>query len=233
MQRFSRTELLIGSDGLAKLTRKKVAIFGIGGVGSFTAEALARSGIGALAMIDHDDVCITNLNRQIHALESTVGHPKVEVMAERLRQINPAIRLSLHREFYSTANGEKLVTPDLDFVVDAIDTVTSKVDLILRCVAMGIPIISSMGTGNKLDPLCFQLADISKTHTDPLAKAVRRLLRERGVTAGVQVLFSTEIPLKIQRRPPGSIAFVPSVAGLVIAGAVIRNLLAGGDDISK
>jgi tRNA A37 threonylcarbamoyladenosine dehydratase len=250
MHRFTRTELLIGSDGLAKLARKKVAIFGVGGVGSFAAEALARGGVGALTMVDHDAVSITNLNRQIHALESTVGRPKVEVMAERLREINPAIRLSLHREFYSAANREELVTSDLDFVIDAIDTVTSKVDLILRCVEIGIPIISSMGTGNKLNPLCFQLTDISKTHTDPLAKAVRRLLRERGVTDGVQVLFSTEIPrrlepfcpetesrnqadgpgLNIQRRQvPGSISFVPPVAGMVIAGAVIRNLLALGD----
>jgi tRNA A37 threonylcarbamoyladenosine dehydratase len=187
-------------------------------------------------------------------LESSVGRPKVEVMAERLREINPKIRLSLHREFYSAANREALLTSDLDFVVDAIDTVTSKVDLILSCIAKGIPIISSMGTGNKLNPLCFQLADISKTHTDPLAKAVRRLLRERGVTNGVQVLFSTEIPqrpeafcpemegqnqrdgsgLNDQRRQvPGSVSFVPPVAGMVIAGAVIRYLLALGDDIRK
>lgn len=252
MHRFTRTELLIGSDGLAKLARKKVAVFGIGGVGSFVVEALARSGIGALTLIDYDDVSITNLNRQIHALESTIGRPKVEVMAERLLEINPAIRLTLHRKFYSTSNREELVTLDLDYVVDAIDTVTSKVDLILRCLEIDVPIISSMGTGNKLNPLCFKLSDINKTHTDPLAKAVRRLLRERGVTDGVQVLFSTEIPQRLEpvcpetesrnqrddfetnvqrKQVPGSISFVPPVAGMIIAGAVIRNLLALGDDI--
>lgn len=255
MHRFSRTELLIGSDGLAKLARKKVAIFGVGGVGSFAAEALARSGIGALTLVDHDVICISNLNRQIHALENTVGRPKIQVMAERLSQINPALRLTLHQKFYSATANEELLAPDLDYVVDAIDTVTSKVDLILRCLKLGVPIISSMGTGNKLDPLRFQLADISKTHTDPLAKAVRRLLRENGVTRGVQVLFSTEIPQQYEsvnsatdlepslpgesgtinkkRQIPGSTSFVPSVAGMVIAGAIIRKLLAPGDENLK
>lgn len=254
MHRFTRTELLIGSDGLAKLAEKKVAVFGVGGVGSFAVEALARGGIGALTLVDYDDICITNLNRQIHALESVIGRPKVEVMAERLREINPTIQLTLHREFYSTACREQLVTSDLDYVIDAIDTVTAKVDLIMRCIELGIPIISSMGTGNKLDPLRFELADISKTHTDPLAKAVRGLLREQGVTRGVQALFSTEIPqqpkvvsldaeapnhvndsgiINKRRQIPGSISFVPSVAGLIIAGAVIRNLLAMGDEILK
>ncbi len=254
MDRFTRTELLIGSDGLAKLAQKKVAVFGVGGVGSFTVEALARSGIGSLTLVDYDEICITNLNRQIHALESTVGRPKVEVMAERLLEINPAISLRLHQKFYSATNREELLTSDLDFVIDAIDTVTSKVDLILNCTQKGIPIISSMGTGNKLDPLRFQLADISKTHTDPLAKAVRSLLRKHGVTSGVQVLFSTEIPqqtklitemevrdytandfevINKRRQIPGSISFVPPVAGMIIAGAVIRNLLVQGGVISK
>lgn len=255
VDRFERTKLLIGSEGLTKLAEKKVAVFGVGGVGSFAVEALARCGIGALTLIDHDVICNSNINRQIHALNNTVGRSKIEVMAERLLQINPAIRLTLHRIFFSANTSEELLTPDLDYVVDAIDTVTSKVDLILRCRELGVPIISSMGTGNKLDPLRFQLVDISKTHTDPLARAVRRLLREKGVTHGVQVLFSTEIPkqpesvcpdtdlepylegesdiINQKRQIPGSISFVPPVAGMVIAGAIIRELLALGNEDPK
>ena len=250
--RFSRTELLIGAAGLASLSSKKVAVFGLGGVGSYTAEALARSGVGKLVLIDYDIICLTNINRQVHALETTVDQPKVTAMAERLRLINPKIELVLHQEFFSAANCESILTPDLDYIVDAIDTVSSKVELILYAKTTGIPIIASMGTGNKLDPLQFKITDISQTHLDPLARAVRSQLRKRGISEGVKVLFSTEPPLtpdssvvtcktgcicsnsdqaayncSKKHQIPGSIAFVPPVAGLIIAAEVVKDLLRG------
>lgn len=250
LHRFSRTALLVGEDGLEKLARSTVAVFGIGGVGSYTVEGLVRAGVGKLVLVDFDEICITNTNRQIHALSSTVGKPKVEVMKERVLAINPRAEVEAIREFYSAENAGRLLRPDYDYVVDAIDHVTSKLDLIKRAYAMRLPLVSSMGAGNKLDPTRFQVADISKTHTCPLAKVVRTKLREAGITRGVKVVFSTEPPLKtkslavdcrthcvcpnkgeavwnctMRRSIPGSISFVPSVAGLILAGVVVNDLL--------
>lgn len=252
MHRFSRTALLIGEDGVEKLAASTVAVFGIGGVGSYTVEGLARAGVGKLVLVDFDDICITNTNRQIHALNSTIGKPKVEVMKERVLAINPRAEVEAVREFYSAENAERLLRPDYDYVVDAIDHVTSKLDLIKRACAMHIPLVSSMGAGNKLDPTKFQVADISRTHTCPLAKVIRVKLRQAGISKGVKVVFSTEPPLEtkslavdcrthcvcphkdeavwrctMRRSIPGSISFVPSVAGLIIAGVVVNDLLKG------
>ena len=180
MHRFSRTELLIGPEGLAKLERARVAVIGLGGVGSHAAEALARAGVGWLTLADYDDVCITNTNRQIHALEGNYGRPKVEVMEERIKAINPEVVVVAWKEFVTGENLPAILHGKTSYVVDAIDTVAAKAALICYCVANGIPIISAMGAGNKLDPLAFRVDDISRTHTCPLAKAVRKLLRERG-----------------------------------------------------
>jgi tRNA A37 threonylcarbamoyladenosine dehydratase len=245
--RFSRTQLLIGSERLNKLKKSKVAIIGIGGVGSFAAEALARSGIGELTLVDNDVVCITNINRQIHALQSTVGLPKVEVMKKRIMDINPEAKVVCFQEFYSEETAAKILSDNLNYVVDAIDTIKSKVDLIIRCKSLNIPIISSMGAGNKLDPTLFRVADISNTSVCPVARIIRRELRKSGINKGVKVVFSTEHPIKIKNENiynnvcvcpeysvkrcyisksiPGSISFVPSVAGLIMAGEVIKDLL--------
>lgn len=249
-RRFSRTELLIGAAGLRRLSAAKVAIMGLGGVGSFTAEALARSGIGHLVLVDYDDICVTNVNRQLHALSDTVGRAKVDVMAERLRKINPRLVVEARRVFYSAENGEELLTADLDYVVDAIDHVTAKLDLIRRSLGKGLRLVSCMGAGNRLDPTRFAVADISKTHGDPLARVIRQELRRSGITKGLKVVFSTEPPLPTQatqwdcrtgcvcpnkddgawkctmrRTIPGSIAFVPSAAGLILASVVVNDLL--------
>jgi len=252
LHRFTRTELLIGEEGLAKLAESTVAVFGVGGVGSFAVEALARVGIGHLVLIDYDDICLTNINRQLHALEHTVGQPKVELMRERVLNINPACRVEALRECYNAENREQLLRTDYSYIIDAIDMIAAKVDLIHTALQRQIPIISSMGAGNKLDPTRFQIADISKTHTDPMAKAVRKQLKETGITKGLKVVFSTEQPLVprklaadcktdcictnpagrefcAQRRQiPGSISFVPSVAGLILAAAVVNDLLDTG-----
>jgi tRNA A37 threonylcarbamoyladenosine dehydratase len=234
-ERFARTALLIGEDGLAKLAGKSVAVVGLGGVGSFAAEALARSGVGHLTLVDFDTVSTSNINRQLHALDSTIGRPKVEVLAERFRLINPKLQLTLHQAFCAPENRATLITKDLDYVVDAIDSVASKIDLVLYCRELGIPIISAMGAGGRLDPTCFQVADISKTHGDPLAKAVRAGLRQAGVEKGVKVVFSAEpfrgateeVEIPGKRRAPGSIAFVPPVAGFILAAEVVKELLKG------
>lgn len=241
---FIRTELLIGQEGVEKLYSKKVAIFGIGGVGSFVAEALARSGVGSLVLIDDDDICITNINRQIHALRSTVGRAKVEVMKERILDINPKINVIAHKRLYTSETAEELLDSSYDYVVDAIDMVSSKLDLAERCYRMNIPIMSSMGAGNKLDPTKFEITDIYKTSICPLAKVMRKELRKRDVKK-LKVVYSKEAPIKpnkaeipktekstqedkiqkIKRQTPGSVAFVPSVAGLIIASEVIKDLL--------
>lgn len=252
LHRFSRTELLIGEVGLDKLANSTVAVFGVGGVGSFAVEALARAGIGSLVLIDYDDVCLTNINRQLHALEQTIGAPKVELMKERILNINPDCKVEALRECYTAEKREQLIRDDYAYIVDAIDMISAKVDLIHTAIQRRIPIISSMGAGNKMDPTCFKVVDISKTHTDPMAKAVRKQLKELGITTGLRVVFSTEqslVPRKLaadcktncictnpdgreicakRRQIPGSISFVPSVAGLIMAAAVVNDLLETG-----
>jgi len=231
VHRFLRTQWLIGQEGLHKLQAATVAVCGLGGVGGAAVEALARSGIGKLVIIDHDRVDPTNINRQLIAFTSTIGQPKVEVAAARLRDINPECEVIALQMFYNKDCSQQLFDHQPDYVVDAIDSVAAKVDLITECVARNVPIISSMGAGNKLDPTKFMVADISETHTCPLAKVVRTNLRKLGITRGVKTVFSTEQPRKIERgdtdeRAPGSIAFVPPVAGYIIASVVIRDLLA-------
>lgn len=245
---FSRSELIIGKDAIAKLKNSKVAVFGIGGVGSFTVEALARCGVGNLTLIDDDNVCLTNINRQIHATTKTVGKPKVEVMRDRVLEINPKAKVEALQKFYSSDTGDELFNQQYDYVVDAIDTVSGKIDLVVRCSSMGIPIISSMGAGNKLDPTKFVVTDIYKTSIDPLAKVMRKELRKRNIQS-LKVVYSTEEPIKVEQESdasckvncicppgsartcssrhqvPGSVSFVPSVVGLIMAGEVIKDLI--------
>lgn len=233
-ERLARTELLLGPAALERLARCKVAVCGLGGVGSYAVEALARSGVGRFVLLDFDEISPTNLNRQLHALLPTLGRPKVEVMAERIRLINPEAEVEPLRLRYSPENGDKLLAPDLAYVVDAIDDLPAKVDLILRARAKRLPLVSSMGAGNRLDPTRFRVADVSETHTDPLARAVRRELRKAGVERGVRVVFSTELPRRpqervwdpvLRRNVPGSVAFVTAAAGLVLASVVVRDLV--------
>lgn len=237
LHRFSREERLIGAEKLEKLKRSRVAVFGIGGVGSYVVEALARSGIGELDLIDGDTVSLTNINRQLIALDSTVGRPKVEAAEERIAQINPDCRVRAHSFFFSAENEGGLDFSQYDYVADAIDTVSSKLHLILRAKEAGVPVISCMGTGNKFDPMAFRVADISKTSVCPLARVMRRELKKRGISH-CRVVYSKEPPRtppegeslsdEISRRPaPGSVSFVPSAAGLILAGEVIRDLALG------
>lgn len=230
---FARTRLLLGDEGLARLAAARVAVFGVGGVGGFCVEALARSGVGALDLIDSDVVDPTNLNRQIIATMPTVGRPKVEVAAERVAAINPACAVRAHRCFFLPETAEQFDFVAFDYVVDAVDTVSAKIALVEAAQAAGTPIVSSMGAGNKLDPTAFRVADIYDTSIDPLARVMRRELRRRGVPS-LTVVYSTEPPrtpasdpllVKEGTRPaPGSVAFVPSVAGLILGGEVVRNL---------
>lgn len=222
--RFERTRLLIGGEKFERLTAATVAIFGIGGVGSFTAEALARSGVGHLVLIDKDAVEVTNINRQIHALSSTVGEAKVEVMRARILEINPAAVVDTIQKFYlPDAPAEEFFICEYDYAVDAIDTISAKIELAVECTARKIPLISSMGAGNKFDPTQFKVADIFKTSVDPIAKVMRKKLRERGVER-LKVVYSEETPKKIDGGIIGSAAFVPSVAGLIMAAEVVRDL---------
>lgn len=221
---FDRTAMLIGKVGIERLKNCKVAIVGIGGVGSFTAEAVARAGVGTIALVDSDIVCPSNINRQIHAVNSTIGLPKVDAMKHRILDINPDATVVGIQEFYSIKTAANILTGDCDYVVDAIDSIPSKVKLIINCKKLNIPIISAMGAGNKLDPTKFKVADISKTSVCPMARKIRKELRKNGIDKGVKVVFSTEVPVK-QQHPPGSISFVPSVMGLIIAGEVIRYLV--------
>ncbi|HBT47342.1 MAG TPA: tRNA cyclic N6-threonylcarbamoyladenosine(37) synthase TcdA [Peptococcaceae bacterium] len=227
----ARTELLIGVEGLDKLSRARVAVIGLGGVGSFAAEALARAGVGYLELVDYDYIVPSNINRQLHALHSTVGQPKVLVMARRLQDINPRLMVVPRQERYTPDTGRLFVRPDLDYLVDAIDTVQDKADLLARAYNSGIRIVSSMGAGNRLDPTALEVADISATRGCPLARAVRRHLRRRGIQGGIKVVYSREALRKNSggasqgRRPPGSISFVPSVVGLILASIVVRELL--------
>ncbi|MBO8177562.1 tRNA threonylcarbamoyladenosine dehydratase [Aeribacillus pallidus] len=242
LHQFSRNELAIGKEGLDVLKNSTVAILGIGGVGSFAVEALARSGVGRLVLVDKDDVDITNINRQIHALLSTVGKPKVDLMKERIKDINPECEVIALKMFYTEETYEQFFSYDLDFVIDASDTISYKIHLMKECLKRNIPIISSMGAANKMDPTRFRIADISKTHTDPIAKVIRTRLRKEGIHKGIPVVFSDESPIVIRedvrktvgndeakirkaKMPPSSNAFVPSVAGLIMASYVVNQLL--------
>jgi len=226
-----RTGLIIGKDGLEKLKNSKVAVFGVGGVGSFAAEAIARAGVGSLTLIDFDTVDITNINRQIPALHSTIGKAKVDIMKDRILDINPDINITIYKELYNSDTSEMLLGGDYDYVIDAIDMVTSKIHLIETCIKKNIKIISSMGMGNKLDPTKIEVSDIHKTHTCPLAKVMRKELRDRKIKK-LKVVYSTEQPYELKEKitngkkvTPGSISFVPSVGGLTIASVVVRELI--------
>ena len=230
---FSRTELIFGKEAMERLANARVAVFGIGGVGGYTVEALVRSGVGAVDLIDNDKVCLTNLNRQIYATHKTIGKYKVDVAAERIAEINPNAKVTTHKTFYAPETAGEFDFAQYDYVVDAIDTVTGKIALVLQAQAAGTPIISSMGAGNKLDPTAFRVADIYQTSVCPLAKVMRRELGRRGVRA-LKVVYSTEKALKpladvevdetAKRQVPASTAFVPSVVGLIIASEVIKDL---------
>ncbi len=233
-EQFSRTAALLGDDGIERLSRARVAVFGIGGVGGYVCEALTRSGVGRLALFDRDTVSRSNLNRQIIALHSTIGRPKVEVMRERILDINPAAVVETFHVFYTPENADEFDLARYDYIADCIDTVSSKVELICRARAAGVPIVSSMGTGNKLDPTRLTVTDLAKTEGCPLARVMRRELRQRGITH-LPVVFSNE-PSAVRQAPPaeegrrstpGSSAFVPSAAGLIMAGEIVRALAAG------
>lgn len=222
---FTRTELVVGEENLKRLQRTVVAIVGVGGVGGYVAEALARSAVGTLVLIDHDLVSLTNLNRQIVALKSTMGRPKVEVMAERIAQINPDCHVISRQEFYDEASHARLLPEKVDYIADAIDSVRAKVDLIENSLKNHVPIISSLGAGNKLDPTMLEITDIAKTHTCPLARAVRGTLRKRGIVEGVPVVFSSEAVVgRREGSLPGSTAFVPPVAGMIMASWIVRQI---------
>ncbi|MBQ8548756.1 MAG: tRNA threonylcarbamoyladenosine dehydratase [Lachnospiraceae bacterium] len=222
---MERTAYLIGEDGVEQLTGKHVALFGVGGVGGYVAEALGRAGVGRLTLVDKDIVSVSNINRQIIATYDTVGRSKTEVMAERLLSVNPDIRVERRDCFFLPDTADTFDFTEYDYVVDAVDTVTAKLELVKRAKEAGVPIISCMGTGNKLDPSRFEITDISKTTVCPLAKVMRRELKKRGITK-LKVLYSKEEPIKHEAGAvPGSISFVPSAAGLIIAGEVIKDLL--------
>jgi tRNA A37 threonylcarbamoyladenosine dehydratase len=248
LNRFSRTELLLGNEGMEHLQKARVAIFGIGGVGGYTVEALARSGVGTFDIIDDDKVCLTNINRQLIATTKTVGKYKVDVMKERILEINPKAIVNTYQCFYLPETAHQFDFSAYDYVVDAVDTVTAKLDLVLKANEHQVPIMSSMGAGNKLDPTCFEVTDIYKTSVCPLAKVMRRELKARGIKK-LKVVYSKENPLTPKedgalscknscicppgaerkctdrRAIPGSVSFVPSVAGLIIAGEVIKDLI--------
>lgn len=249
---FSRTEILIGTQALEKLKTSKVAVFGIGGVGTFVVEALARSAVGELVLVDDDDICLTNINRQIHAMRSTVGQSKVDAMKERVLDINPDAKVTAYKKLYNADSAEELLSDDYDYVVDAIDMVSAKLDLIERCKKRGIPVISAMGAGNKFDPTKLKVSDINDTLMCPLARVMRKELKRRNVK-GVKVVYSTEksvSPIDIdggcktncictnkddvdsrscstRRQTPGTMSFVPSALGLIIASEVVKDLLEG------
>ncbi len=231
LNRFSRTELLLGKEGMKRLASARIAVFGIGGVGGHAAEALVRSGVGTLDIFDNDTVSVTNINRQIVASGETVGRYKVDVMKERALSINPDITVNAHKCFYLPENADEYDLSMYDYIIDAVDTVTAKIELITRADALGVPIISSMGAGNKLNAQAFEVADIYKTSVCPLARTMRRELKKRGIK-NLKVVYSKEEPIAAsageekpengRRSVPGSVAFVPAVAGLIAAGEVIK-----------
>ena len=246
-EQFSRTAMLLGEEGINKLSDSKVLVFGVGGVGGFVVEGLARAGVGHIDIVDNDSVCVSNLNRQIIALHSTVGMDKVDVCRNRIKDINPECEVNVFKCFYLPETADQFDFAAYDYVIDAIDTVTAKIDIIVKCTEAGIPVLSSMGTGNKLDPTQIEVTDIYKTEMDPLAKVMRRELKKRGVRK-LKVVYSKEKALKPdysfdsekeenpedstqsgstgrKKLPPGSVSFVPSVAGLVIASEVVKDIL--------
>ena len=239
MNKFARTKLLLRQDGIDKLQASKVAVFGVGGVGGYVCEALVRSGIGTFDIIDNDKVCESNINRQIIATTKTIGRDKVDVMRERMQDINPDVTVNIHKCFFLPENADEFPFEEYDYVVDAVDTVTAKIALVMKCKEKNVPIISSMGAGNKLDASAFKVSDIYKTKVCPLAKVMRHELKKRGVKK-LKVVYSEELPLTpvndgtnvcekedstiVKRATPGSVAFVPSVAGLIIAGEVVKDL---------
>lgn len=248
LHEFSRMELLVGTDALERLKNAKVAVFGIGGVGTFAVEGLVRGGVGKFVLIDDDCICLTNINRQLHATRKTVGRPKVEVMKERILEINPKAVVEIIQKFYMPDCADEIIPKDCDYIIDAIDTITAKIDLVVQANQRGIPIISCMGAGNKMDPTRFEVADIYKTSVCPLAKVMRKELRQRGISS-LKVVYSKEMPIKpreeegascssacicppgterkctVKHQIPGSISFVPSVAGLIISGEVIKDII--------
>ncbi len=254
LNQFSRTQLLLGEDSMERLKNARIAVFGVGGVGGYVCEALVRSGVGAFDLIDDDKVCLTNLNRQIIATRKTVGQYKAEVMRDRMLEINPDVDVQIHKCFFLPENADEFPFSEYDYVVDAVDTVTAKIELVMKCQKEGTPIISSMGAGNKLEASAFRVADIYKTKMCPLAKVMRRELKKRGVKK-LKVVYSEEKPTRpiedmsiscrtncicppgakhkcTERRDiPGSVAFVPSVAGLIIAGEVVKDLTGVKGDI--
>ncbi len=224
-EQFTRTSMLIGEEAVNILSQKRVAVFGVGGVGGYTVEALARSGVGTLDLIDNDMVNLTNINRQIIALHSTIGKFKVDAAKERALDINPDIKVNVYKTLYMPETANEFDFTQYDYIVDAIDTVTGKIELVMQAQAAEVPIISSMGAGNKLSPERFEVADIYKTSVCPLAKVMRQELKKRGVKK-LKVVYSQEAPIKHEgQRLPASIAFVPSVVGLIIAGEVIKDLI--------
>lgn len=232
--RFSRTERIFGADGMEKLKNAHIAVFGVGGVGSYIAEALARSGVGHISLIDSDDVDITNLNRQIEALSDTVGKPKAEVMRERILQINPECEVTVHNCFFLPENSSEFDFTKYDHVADAVDTVTAKIELVMKAQREGVPIISCMGTGNKLCPAMLEVSDIYKTSVCPLARVMRQELKKRGVKR-LKVVYSKEEPIQAlasdeenahRRNIPASAVFVPAAAGLIIASEIIKHIVA-------
>lgn len=246
LHQFSRTELAIGAEGLDILKNSTVAVLGIGGVGAMAVEGLARTGIGRIILIDKDVVDITNINRQIHALTTTIGQKKADLMCERVKLINPECETIALNMFYTEETYEELFKYDIDYVLDASDTIIYKIHLIKECRKRGIPILSSMGAANKMDPTKFQVTDISKTHMDPMARVIRTKLREDGIKKGVKVVFSTEPPVKPRadvtekiapegakirkaKQPPASNSFVPPVVGLIMVSVAVKELLEAGD----
>lgn len=235
LNQFSRTELLIGKQGLEKLHNAKIAIFGIGGVGSFVVEGLVRAGVQNFVLVDNDKISLTNLNRQLIATQKTIEKDKVEVAKERILDINPKAKVEVFKEFFLPNSNTNIITKELTYVVDCIDTVTAKIEIVMQCKNLKIPIISAMGTGNKLNPLKLEVTDIYKTNVCPLAKVMRKELRKRNINE-LKVVYSTEEPIKLKlqnyeeknvtkRQVPGSISFVPSVAGLIIAGEVVKEII--------
>jgi tRNA A37 threonylcarbamoyladenosine dehydratase len=246
LHQFSRTELVVGPEGLETLRNTTACVIGVGGVGSYAVEALARCGVGTLILVDKDDVDITNINRQIPALIHTVGQSKVKLMAERVKQINPNCRVEALQMFFNQETQEQIFAYKPDYIVDAIDTISSKIHLLIECHKRGIRVVSSMGAANKIDPTRFEVMDISKTRVDPIAKVIRRELRKAGITKGIKVVCSTETPripredvrqtivpkeveenspIRKAKNPPASISFVPPVAGMILASVVVRDIL--------
>lgn len=234
MKEFARTELLLGAAAMERLAEARVAVFGVGGVGGYVAEALVRSGIGSFELIDNDEVSLTNINRQIIATQATVGRPKVEVMKERMLSINPEVKVKLHQCFFLPENQEEFDFSRYDYVVDAVDTVAAKIAIVLKAKAAGVPVISSMGAGNKMNPAMFEVEDIYKTSVCPLARVMRQAMKKNNVKH-LKVVYSKEVPITpalseenkgtAGRPVPGSMAFVPSVAGLIIASEVVKDLI--------